>query len=163
MIIFFCGSFTFFFLKKSLRHMKSSTCFYSWFMNGSSPRKKKNISSLALLLLNRHLSCLILSQPFCELLRVKVWNLKKITKFSNQVTSMNNHHNLPKKCLKITYKSINISLSSSFMNNIFIIIVTKTTTQLLIIHFWFIFTNAPSSCHLLWINQSIKSLIIVQC
>lgn len=39
------------------------------------------------------------------------------------------------------------------MYNIFVIIITKTTAQLLVIHFRLVLADAPATCHLVWIRQ----------
>lgn len=49
----------------------------------------------------------------------------------------------PDEILKITYESIYISLSGSFVNDIFIVIVAEAAAQLLVVHFRFVFANAP--------------------
>lgn len=56
--------------------------------------------------------------------------------------------NLPKQCLKITNETVNVSLSSGLVDDVLVVVVTQAAAKLLVIHFWFVFANAPSSCNL---------------
>jgi hypothetical protein len=56
--------------------------------------------------------------------------------------------NLPKKCLEITNETVNVALSGCFMDDVFVVVVAKTSAEFFIVHFWFIFTDTPSSCDL---------------
>lgn len=55
---------------------------------------------------------------------------------------------LPKQCLKITNEAVDISLSGGFMNDVFVVVVTKTATELFVVHFRFILTDSPPTSDL---------------
>lgn len=39
------------------------------------------------------------------------------------------------------------------MYNILVVIITKTTAQLLVIHFRLVLADAPATCYLVWVSQ----------
>lgn len=80
----------------------------------------------------------------------------KVTKVSKAEASDYAINDLPKQCLKITNETINVSLSSRFVDDVFIVIITQTTAELFVVHFWFIFTNSPSSSNLNKNKNNIK-------
>ena len=44
-----------------------------------------------------------------------------------------------KKTLKITHKSVHVSLAGRLMDNVLVVIISQTSGQLLIVHLWLIF------------------------
>jgi hypothetical protein len=60
--------------------------------------------------------------------------------------------NLPKKCLKITNKTVHVALSGGFMNDVLVVVVTETAAEFFVVHFWFVLADAPSSCNLRMTN-----------
>lgn len=39
------------------------------------------------------------------------------------------------------------------MNNIFVIIIPKSSAKFLIVHFGFVFTDAPAAGHFIWVGE----------
>lgn len=50
---------------------------------------------------------------------------------------------VPKKSLEITNKSVDISLASSFQDDIFVVVISHGSRHLLIVHLWFILPVSP--------------------
>jgi len=60
---------------------------------------------------------------------------------------------ISQETLKITDKSVDIALATCFQDNVLVVIITKTPRQLLVIHLWLVFPDAPSSSNLVRIRH----------
>jgi len=60
---------------------------------------------------------------------------------------------VPKQRLEITDKSVDISFPSGFMDDIFVVIISQTSRQLLVVHLWFVFPHPPSPGNLIGICE----------
>ena len=47
-----------------------------------------------------------------------------------------------------SYKRINVPLSRSLMNNVFVIIISQASRKFFVIHLWLVFPHSPSSSNL---------------
>lgn len=50
--------------------------------------------------------------------------------------------------MKIADETVNVALSGCLMNDVLVVVIPKTSTELLVVHFWFVLTDSPSSCDL---------------
>ena len=50
---------------------------------------------------------------------------------------------LPEQVLQITDEPVYVALSGSLVDDIFVVVVPETSTQLLIVHLWLVFAAAP--------------------
>ena len=58
-----------------------------------------------------------------------------------------------KKSLEITDKPVDISLASSFQDNVLVIIISQSPGQLLVIHLGLVFPHAPPPGHLVRVGH----------
>ena len=68
-----------------------------------------------------------------------------------------------KETLKITDEPVDISLASSFVDNILVIIISKAAGQLLVVHLWFVFPITPPPRNLAIGDMMICSSFLLTC
>lgn len=59
----------------------------------------------------------------------------------------------PKQRLQITNETINVTFSSSLMNNILVIIITKAPREFLVIHLRLVLPDSPTPGHFVGVRQ----------
>ena len=55
---------------------------------------------------------------------------------------------LTEDALHVAHEPVHIPLAPGLLDNVFVIVISQTTRQLFIIHFWLVFAETPSSRNL---------------
>lgn len=55
--------------------------------------------------------------------------------------------------LQVAHESVHVSLASSLMDNVFVVVISKSAGQFLVVHFGFVLAQAPSSSNLIRVNH----------
>ena len=55
---------------------------------------------------------------------------------------------LTNDALHVTHESVHVPLAPRLLDDVLVVIISQTTRQLLIIHFWLVLSKSPPSCDL---------------
>lgn len=52
------------------------------------------------------------------------------------------------QAFQVTHKAVDVALAGRLVDDVFVVVVAQTATQLLVVHLGLVFPLAPSACHL---------------
>ena len=55
--------------------------------------------------------------------------------------------------LQVAHKPVDITLSRGFQDDIFVVVISETPRELLVVHLWLVLSDAPPPCHFVRIGH----------